>query len=142
MIIGINKEDGDRILENFLIGASKENGSIECAKESIKIMDKFEDSQLIVSLIISISLRNAGQIPESIVDFEVNILSALTTMFSTCDESDIPAEFNDLFLGTDDEVLDKVGANKKIHFAVQAFSNAFYQFDKFEKEYPEITKML
>jgi hypothetical protein len=142
MIIGISKENGDRILENFLVGASKVNGSVECAKESIEIMDKFEDSQLIVSLLVSNSIRSLGQIPERVVNFEVEVLSALTTMFTTCDESDIPAEFEDLFLGTEDEVLDKVSENKKIHFAVQAFVNAFYTFDKFEKQYPEITKML
>jgi hypothetical protein len=142
MIIGISKENGDRILENFLIGASKENGSVECAKESIEIMDKFDDSQLIVSLLVSNSIRSLGQIPERVIDFEIEVLSALTTMFTTCDEVDIPAEFEDLFLGTEDEVLDKVGENKKINFAVQAFVNAFYTFDRFEKKYPQITKML
>ena len=142
MIIGISKEDGDRILENFLIDASKKNGSVECAKESMKIMDRFDDSQLIVSLIISNSMRNAKQMPERVIDFEVEILSALTTMFSTCDKEEIPVEFGKLFSGTEEEVLDKVGANKKVHFAVQAFVNAFYTFDNFEKQYPEITKML
>ena len=142
MIIGISKEDGDRILENFLVDASKKNGSVECAKESMKIMDRFDDSQLIVSLIISNSMRNAKQMPERVIDFEVEILSALTTMFSTCDKEEIPVEFGKLFSGTEEEVLDKVGANKKVHFAVQAFVNAFYTFDNFEKQYPEITKML
>lgn len=142
MIIGISKEDGDRILENFLIGASKDNGSVECAKESIKIMDRFDDSQLIVSLIISNSMRKSGQIPERVINFEVEILYALTTMFSTCNKPEIPVELEDLFSGTEEEVLDKVGANKKLYFAVQAFVNAFYQFDNFEKQYPEITKML
>ena len=80
--------------------------------------------------------------PERVIDFEVEILSALTTMFSTCDEEEIPVEFGKLFSGTEEEVLDKVGANKKVHFAVQAFVNAFYTFDNFEKQYPEITKML
>ena len=108
MIIGISKENGDRILENFLVGASKVNGSVECAKESIEIMDKFDDSQLIVSLLVSNSIRSLGQIPERVVDFEVEVLSALTTMFTTCDESDIPAEFEYLFLGTEDEVLEVV----------------------------------
>lgn len=142
MIIGISKEDGDRILENFLVDASKKNGSVECAKESMRIMDRFDDSQLIVSVIISNSMRGGGQIPQRVVDFEVEILSALTTMFSTCDEEEIPVEFGKLFSGTEEEVLDKVGANKKVHFAVQAFVNAFYTFDNFEKQYPEITKML
>lgn len=142
MIVGINKEDGDRILEDFLVRATKENGSVECAKESIKIMDEFETSQLIISLIISNSIRKTGKIPERVINFEIEILSALTTMFNTCDEPEIPIEFGKLFSGTEDEVLDKVGSNKKIHFAVQSFVNAFYTFAKFEKQYPEISKML
>jgi hypothetical protein len=142
MIIGISKEDGDRILENFLVGASKMNGSVECAKESIKIMDSFDDSQLIVSIIVSNSMRRDGQVSEDSINFEVDILSALTTMYNTCTEAEIPIQFGSLFSGTEDEVLDKVGGNKKLHFAVQAFTNAFYTFDKFEKQYPEITKML
>ena len=105
MIIGISKEDGDRILENFLVDASKKNGSVECAKESMRIMDRFDDSQLIVSLIISNSMRNAKQMPERVIDFEVEILSALTTMFSTCDETEIPVEFGKLFSGTEEEVF-------------------------------------
>lgn len=141
-MIGISKEDGDRILENFLIGASKENGSVECAKESIEIMDKFEDSSLIVHTIISSSMRNQGQIPEEVIDFEVDILLAIVNMYSTCTESEIPVQFDNLFSGTQDEILDNVGRNKKIHFAVQAFVSAFYTFDRFEKKYPEITKML
>lgn len=142
MIIGITKEDGDRILENFLVGASKANGTVKCAEESIKIMEKFEDSQLIVSVVITNAMRNAGEISKDVVDFEVEILSAITTMYSTCNEADIPVQFGSLFSGSEDEILDKVGRNKKIHFAVRAFVEAFYTFDKFEKKYPEITNML
>jgi hypothetical protein len=142
MKIGITKDDGDRLLENFLIGASKANGSIECAEESIKIMDRFEDSQLIVSVVITNAMRNAGEVYKDVIDFEVEILSAITTMYSTCTEDEIPVQFGSLFSGTEDEILDKVGRNKKIHFAVRAFVEAFYTFDNFEKQYPEITKML
>jgi hypothetical protein len=142
MTIHISKEDGDRILENFLISASKENGSVECAKESIQIMDEFDDSNLIVQTLISSSIRNSGKISDDIIDFEVDVLSAIATMYSTCKKSEIPIQFEDLFSGSEDEILDKVGRNKKIGFAVQAFVNAFYTFDRFEKKYPEITKML
>ena len=67
MMIQISKEDGDRILENFLISASKENGSVECAKESIEIMNEFDDSNLIVHTLISNSIRNNGKISDDII---------------------------------------------------------------------------
>lgn len=141
-MVHISKDDGDRILENFLISVSKENGSVECAKESIEIMSEFEDSYLIVHTLVSSSMRNKSQMSDEVINFEVDILSAITTMYSNCNESDVPVQFDNLFSGDEDEVLNKVGRNKKIHFAVRAFIDAFYTFDRFEKKYPEITKML
>jgi hypothetical protein len=142
MDLVISKEDGDRILENFLVGASKENGSVKCAEESIKILDEFCDSKLIIYVLIKESLRRTGQIKEVVACFEASMLSAITTIYNNCDREDIPIQFEDLFHGTENEVLEKVRKNKKINFAVEAFVNAFYTFDEFEKKYPEITKML
>jgi hypothetical protein len=142
MIIGINKDEGDKILENFLIEATKENGSKACAEESYKILENFQDSQLILGIILSEIMRDKKQISKKIIDFEVRILSAITTIFSECDKSDIPLEFGNLFSGTEQEILDKVSVNAKIIFAVQAFVTAFYNFREFERKYPEITKML
>lgn len=142
MIIGINKDEGDKILENFLIQATKENGSKACAEESHKILENFEDSQLILGIIVSEMMRDNKQISKKVIDFELNILSAIATIFSECNKSDVPLEFGNLFTGTKKEILDKVSVNAKIIFAVQAFVNAFYTFGYFKRKYPEITKML
>jgi hypothetical protein len=142
MIIGINKEEGDSILTDFLVDVCKKIGTKECAEESYKIMDDFNDSQLVISIIITKSIKKSGIVPEEVTDFEVNILSALATMFSTCDESDVPPQFKDLFFGTEQEVSEKIAMNKKLLFSVQAFVSAFYHFTDFEKKYPEITKTL
>jgi hypothetical protein len=142
MIVGISKEDGDRVLTDFLVNASKKNGAKECAEESYKIMDDFNDSQLVISIIISESLRESKQFPEDIRKFEVQIMSALATLFSTCDKSDVPHQFKDLFFGTEDEVTDKVSRDKKLQFAIRNFVSSFYHFNHFENKYPEITNML
>ena len=105
-------------------------------------MNDFNDSQLIISLIISKSIKKAGKMPEEITDFEVKIISALATIYSTCEKSYVPKEFKDLFFGTEVEVTDKIAVNEKIKFAVRHFVSAFYHFADFEKKYPEITKML
>ena len=80
--------------------------------------------------------------PQEISDFESLILSALSTIYTTCDKSDVPHQFKDLFNGTDEEVINKVNRDRKINFAVQNFVSAFYHYNNFENKYPEISKML
>lgn len=143
MITGaISKEDADRILEDFLLDASKRLGTKECAQESYRLMENELDSQLVISIIISESLRRARKVPKDVGVFETNILSAIATMYTTCDENEVPFQFKDLFFGTDEEVINKVGKDKKLNFAIKHFVMAFYHFEDFETKYPEITKML
>jgi hypothetical protein len=142
MMIGLNKDDGDKILTEFLVQATKDNGSTRCAEESLKIMDDFNDSQMVISIILVNSMMQQGMIPKHVTDFETQIVSALSTMFSTCDTSEIPIQLQDLFEGTEDEIVERVSKSRKMFFAVQQFVNAYYHYDLFENKYPEISKML
>jgi hypothetical protein len=83
-----------------------------------------------------------GLIPEHVTDFGTRIISALSTMFATCDKSDVPIQLQDLFEGTDEEIIDKVSRSRKMHFAIQQFVSAYYNYEIFENKYPEISKML
>ena len=142
MMIGINKDDGDKILTEFLVQATKDNGSSRCAEESLKIMDNFNDSQMVISIILVNSMMQQGMIPEHVTNFETQIVSALSTMFSTCDKSEIPIQLQDLYEGDEDEIIERVSRSRKMFFAVQQFVNAYYHYDLFENKYPEISKML
>lgn len=142
MIGIIDKENGDKMLLDFLLEVSKNNGTKRCAEESIKVMDNFPDSQLLLSIILMQSLKVQNLIPEYVLDFERQIISAITTIFTTCDVEDIPIPLREMFEGTDDEVIEKVGKSHKMYFAIQQFVNAYYQYDLFENKYPEINKML
>ena len=141
-MIGISKEDGDKILEEFLINISKTNGSKRCAEESFKIMDNFADSQLIISIIMINSMGKQGMIPEHVTDFERQIVSALSTMFSIAEKEDVPIQLQGIFKGSDEEIIEKVRGSRKLHFAVQQFVSAYYTYDLFESKYPEISKSL
>ena len=141
-MIGINKDDGDKILTEFLVQATKDNGSSRCAEESLKIMDNFNDSQMVISIILVNSMMQQGMIPEHVTNFETQIVSALSTMFSTCDKSEIPIQLQDLYEGDEDEIIERVSRSRKMFFAVQQFVNAYYHYDLFENKYPEISKML
>lgn len=142
MMIGINKEDGDKILEEFLIHISKSNGTKRCAEESFKLMDNFPDSQLVISIIMINSMKEQGIIPEHVTDFERQIISALATIFSDAEKEHIPIQLQGIFDGTEEQIIEKVRSSKKLHFAVEQFVNAYYQYDLFESKYPEISKML
>ena len=142
MMIGINKEDGDKILLDFLLKVSNDNGSKRCAEESIKIMEDFNDAQLVISIIIINSMMQQGMIPNHITDFETQILSALATMYSTADDEDVPIQLQGVFQGTDEEIVERVRNSRKLYFAVQQFVSAYYNYDLFENKYPEISKAL
>ena len=142
MIGIIDKENGDKMLLDFLLEVSKNNGTKRCAEESIKVMDNFVDSQFLLSIVFMLSLKGRNLIPQHVLDFERQTISALSTMFTTCDVEDIPIPLREMFEGTDDEVIEKVGKSHKMYFAIQQFVNAYYQYDLFENKYPEINKML
>lgn len=141
-MIGINKDEGDRIITEFLVQATKENGSKRCAEESLKIMEDFNDSQMVISVLLVNSMIQQGMIPEHIIEFEVKIKSALSAFFATCDKSEIPIQFQDFFEGSDEDIIDKVSKSRKMHFAIQQFVNAYYHYEIFEGKYPEISKAL
>jgi hypothetical protein len=142
MMAMMNKEDGDEVLLEFLLDISKRNGSKRCAEESIKIMDEFLDSQLLLSIIIAKSLKLQNLIPPHVIDFEVSVLSAMSATFTTCEKDEIPLPLQELFEGSDDEIINKVRNSRKISFAITQFVNAYYQYDLFENKYPEINKSL
>jgi hypothetical protein len=141
-MIGINKEDGDKILEEFLVQISKSNGTKRCAEESFKIMDNFADSQLVISVIMVNSMRQQNMIPDHVTNFETQIVSALATVFCDAEKEHIPIQLQGLFEGNEEEIIENVRNSKKLYFAVQQFVSAYYQYDFFESKYPEISKMV
>lgn len=142
MIQILDKEDGDKFLLDFLLEISKINGSKRCAEESIKIMEDFNDSQLLLSILLINSFKNQNLIPPHITKLENEIASALSTIYTTCDKEDVPTPFKELFEGSDDEVIEKFKRSGKMFFAIQQFVSAYYHYDLFENKYPEINKML
>ena len=143
MLLGLNKDDGDRILEEFLLHISKLSGSVESAKESLEIMNDFPCSQLLLSLIIKKGIIESGNVPENYIELEGAVLSALASCYSSIGEEEVPLQFKGFFNGkNEDEIFEKIEKNRKLNFAVQAFVASFFYYDQFEKKYPEICKML
>lgn len=142
-MISITKEEGDKILEEFLVEATKQNGSSECAQQSFALMNDNADCHLLLTIILKKMIRESESEPAHILELESSILSALTTVFTTVDDSDIPSDLKGIFEGkSEEDIFDNVVNDKSINFAVQAFVGSFLFFKKFEEKYSEIVKAL
>ena len=144
MSFSISKEDGDKLLEDFLIEVTNKNGSKRCAEESYKILENPLDCQLVISVLFKIAFDSNGLTPKHIQEFEAGILSALTTIMCCCDAKDLPKQLRPFFEDTnnDEEIFERVRSSGKLMFAVSQFANAYMQYDFFESKYPEISKSL
>ena len=140
----ISKEDGDKLLEDFLIQVTNKNGSKRCAEESYKILEDPLDCQLVISVLFKIAFDSNGLTPKHIEEFEAGILSALTTIMCCCDAKDIPKPLTPFFedAKNDEEIFERVRNSRKLMFAVSQFAITFMQYDYFESKYPEISKSL
>jgi hypothetical protein len=140
----INKDDGDKMLEDFLVDLTKSNDSRRCAQESLDILQNHFDRQLLLSVIVRKMLESQSEIPKHILDFEIGMLSALTAVFCTCEIEDIPKPLHKFLKDAknDDEVFERVKDSEKLKYAVSSFIGAYMQFDYFESKYPEINKAL
>lgn len=144
MNFSINREDGDKILEEFVVHVSKQNGSKRCAEESYELLKNYADCQLVLSLIMRNSFMEQGMIPNHIQDFEAGILSALTSMFCCCEPKDIPKPLQPFFENAknDDEIFERVSDSQKLIYAVSHFVSAYLHYDYFQSKYPELSKAL
>jgi hypothetical protein len=140
----INKEDGDKLLEDFLIEITRENGSKRCAEESCEILESNLDCQLVIETILKNSFKINGMIPNHIKVFEASLLAALITVFSCCEIKDIPKPLHVFFEDTKNEndIFERVKNSKKLRYAISHFVDAYFHYDYFENKYPEISKKL
>jgi hypothetical protein len=60
MYLGISKDDGDKILTEFLVESSKQNGTKRCSEESFRILENFQDSHLVIQAIVTKSMSEQG----------------------------------------------------------------------------------
>jgi hypothetical protein len=140
----ISKEEGDKLLEDFLIDVTNRNGSKRCAEESYKILEDPLDCQLVMTVLFKTIFDKKKLTPKNVKEFENGILSALTTMMCCCDSEDLPKPLTPFFedAKNDEEVFERVKNSKKLMYAVSEFAIAFMQYDYFESKYPEISKSL
>ncbi len=135
-MIAISKDDSERVVEQFLISLSKENGSQKLAVESMNVLnDKLHKAILLGSLLRTYK-DSLKDIDNGEFQMRVCIMSALNCIFDEdCDLEEMPPKFAGLFASEDDDLA---WNNPKLQFAVDQFVSAFYTYELFENKYPNI----
>ena len=137
----IPKELADKMVEDVLIGISKmddiPNGF---AEESINIMNDPIDNSVITGILLS--KARPSILNENQIDMKATILSSLQSVITFGDRED-GFDFNDdLAKEFSVEDMDKCANSTKLDFALNQFVNAFSEYERLERKYPELMKIM
>lgn len=135
------KDLADKIVEDILISISKmEDISSDFAKDSINLMNNPVDNSVLTGIILT--KAKPSLFNENEIDMKTTIMSALQTVMVYGKEK-IDFDFNkDLakeFCATD---IEKCSSSTKLDFALNQFVNAFYEYERLEKKYPDLMKVM
>jgi hypothetical protein len=137
----ISKNLADKMVMDVLISLSKlNNGSVDFAQNSLDIMNDVVDNAVFTGILLT--KARPSLFDENEVDMKITIVSALKTIFYV-GKKDKNVDFND-DLATQMSKLndDDYSINTKLDFALNQFVNAYYEYERLEKKYPELMKVM
>jgi hypothetical protein len=137
----IAKDVADKMVEDILIGISKmEDMPNGFAEESINIMNDPIDNSVITGILLS--KARPSILDNNQLDMKATILASLQSVVSFGNREGT-FEFNqDLEKEFSVEDMDKCSESTKLDFALNQFVNAFYEYERLEKKYPELMKIM
>jgi hypothetical protein len=141
----IAKELADQMVMDVLVSISKlDDVSSGFAKDSLDIMNNAVDNTVFTGVLLT--KARPSLFSDNEIDMKLTIMSALQTILNYKEEEedeDFDFDFNeDLakeFSVTD---TDKCSNSTKLDFALNQFVNAFYEYERLEKKYPELMKVM
>lgn len=135
------KDLADKMVMDVLISICKmDDISSEFAKNSLEIMDNFVDNSVFTGVLMTKARPNLFD--ENEIDMKVTVMSAMKTVFDFA-KRDKDFQFNsDLSKELLNSEKDDSGMNTKLDFALSQFVNAFYEYERLEKKYPELMKFM
>ena len=139
----IPKELADKMVMEVLVAMSKkEDMSSEFAKDSMNIMQNEVDNTVLTGILMC--KAKPSLFDENEIDMKLTVLSALQTVFTyTIEENDTQFNFNkDLAKNFEKNNFDKCADSTKLDFALNQFVNAFFEYERLEKKYPELMKIM
>jgi hypothetical protein len=139
----IPKELADKMVMEVLVTIGK-NADVSdvFAKNSMDIMQNETDNSVLTGILLS--KAKPCLFDDNEIDMKLTILSALQTVFTyTIEENDTEFNFNkDLAKNFEKNNFDKCADSTKLDFALNQFVNAFFEYERLEKKYPELMKIM
>jgi hypothetical protein len=139
----IPKELADKMVMEVLVTMSKKGDlSSEFAKDSMDIMQNEVDNSVLTGILMC--KAKPSLFDENEIDMKLTVLSALQNVFTyTVEEKDTQFNFNkDLGKHFEQNNFIKCSSSTQLDFALNQFVNAFYEYERLEKRYPEIMKIM
>lgn len=137
----ISKDLADKMVMDVLISLSKlNNDSVDFAQNSIDIMNDVVDNTVFTGILLT--KARPSVFDENEVDMKATIMGAILTVFCYAIK-DENFKFNtDLAKEMSKLKDDDYSVNTKLDFALNQFVNAYYEYERLEKKYPELMKVM
>ena len=137
----ISKDLADKMVMDVLISLSKlNNDSVDFAKNSIDIMNDFVDNTVFTGILLT--KARPSFFDENEIDMKITIVSALKTIFQVSKKQKDIDFNNDLSKEMSKLDDNDYSINTKLDFALNQFVNAYYEYERLEKKYPELMKVM
>lgn len=137
----IPKELADKMVMEVLVAMSKKGDvSSEFARDSMDIMQNEVDNTVLTGVLMCKARPSLFDDNEK--DMKATIMGAIQTVFCYATKSENFKFNTDLAKELDILNNDNCASNTKLEFALNQFVNAFYEYERLEKRYPEIMKIM
>jgi hypothetical protein len=137
----LSKDLADKMVMDVLIALSKQNNvSSNFAENSLDIMNNPFDNAVFTGILLTKATPSVFD--ENEVNIKLTVISALQTVYDCC-RNDKDFSFSpDLAKEFSFNNIDKSSDSTKLHFALNQFAIAFYEYERLEKKYPELMKVM
>ena len=137
----IPKDLADKMVEDVLIAISKlDDIPSGFAKDSLDILDNPTDNLVFTGILLT--KARPSFFDENELDMKATILSSLQSVITFGDREDDFGFNDDLAKEFSVEDMDKCSNSTKLDFALNQFVNAFFEYERLEKKYPELMKIM
>ncbi len=137
----ISKDLADKMVMDVLISLSKlNNDSVDFAQNSIDIMNDVVDNTVFTGILLT--KARPSFFDENEIDMKITIVSALKTIFQVSKKQKDVDFNNDLSKEMSKLDDNDYSINTKLDFALNQFVNAYYEYERLEKKYPELMKVM
>lgn len=137
----ISKDLADKMVMDVLISLSKlNNDSVDFAQNSIDIMNDVVDNTVFTGILLT--KARPSVFDENEVDMKATIMGAIQTVFCYAIKNENFKFNTDLAKEMSKLKDDDYSVNTKLDFALNQFVNAYYEYERLEKKYPELMKVM